>query len=353
MAVNSDHIEIIKHIDSDVGPVTRVCGSTDCGEVAVRLLSWMWLLGAVVLLPGQAIADVTITDWRGRSASFTEGTVVSDGVTVVYHTAGDGPLAIFIHSITGPWFDFRHQMVALSAQYRVVAMSTRGTDQSDKPVGVEHYTSAKIAGDLNAIIDHFGEDKAILIGQDSGGLHAWHFAMTYPERTDRLISLGSIHPAGLLRELVTNPDQQRASRFQRGMQENPDAGAVFGERLRNRRPIQGEPAELAQLRTEAYERLDPESIVNFYKANWPTSPVTMETEAFGFTFGEFPPVTAPTLFIYGKDSGPFQTPTLNDMWEWVEGDLTIHVLPGVGHNPHTEVPEFVTPRIMEWLATRR
>ena len=68
---------------------------------------------------------------------------------------------------------------------------------------------------------------------------------------------------------------------------------------------------------------------------------------------EFPPVTAPTLFIYGKDSGPFQTPTLNDMWEWVEGDLTIHVLPGVGHNPHTEVPEFVTPRIMEWLATRR
>ena len=57
-------------------------------------------------------------------------------------------------------------------------MSTRGTDESDKPVGVEHYTSAKIAEDLAAIIDHFGEEKAIIIGQDSGGLHAWHFAMT-------------------------------------------------------------------------------------------------------------------------------------------------------------------------------
>ena len=319
----------------------------------MKVSSWIVLFGAVALFPGQATADVTITDWRGRSATFAEGAVDSSGVKVVYHVAGDGPLVVFVHSITGPWFDYRHQMVALSERYRVVSMSTRGTDKSDKPVGVEHYASAKIAGDINAIIDQFGEDKAVIIGQDSGGLHAWHFAMTYPERTDRLISLGSIHPAGLVRELVSNPDQQRASTFQRGMQENPDAGASFGARLRNRRPSSDEPAELAQLRQDAYERLDPESIVNFYKANWPTSPVTLETEAFGFKLGEFPPVQAPTLFIYGKDSGPFQRATLNDMWDWVEGALTIHVLPGVGHAPHTQVPEFVTPRIMEWLETSR
>ena len=52
-------------------------------------------------------------------------------------------------------------------------------------------STTKIAGDINAIIDHFGADTATIVGQDSGGLHAWHFAMTYPERTDRLISLGS------------------------------------------------------------------------------------------------------------------------------------------------------------------
>ena len=104
------------------------------------------MFGAVVLLPAQVAADVTLTDWRGRSASFTEGAVDSSGVKVVYHVAGDGPLVIFVHSITGPWFDYRHQMVALSERYRVVSMSTRGTDKSDKPVGVEHYTSAKTAG---------------------------------------------------------------------------------------------------------------------------------------------------------------------------------------------------------------
>ena len=305
------------------------------------------------VLPDGSSAQVTITDWMGRSVSVDQGSVDSDGVTIVYHTVGEGPLIIFVHSITGPWFDFRHQMVALSERYRVVSMSTRGTGESDKPEGIDHYASAKIAGDINAIIDHFGEERATIIGQDSGGLHAWHFAMTYPERTEHLISLGSIHPAGLIRELVDNPEQQRSSGFQRNMQENPNAGTQFAERLRGRPARSDDTPQLARLRSEAYDRLYAESIVNFYKANWPRSPVTLETEGFGFKVGEFPPVLAPTLFIYGKNSGPFQNATLNDMWTWVEGDLTIHVLPGVGHGPHNEVPEFVTPRIVEWLETGR
>ena len=41
-----------------------------------------------------------------------------------------------------------------------------------------------------------------------------------------------------------------------------------------------------------------------------------------------------------------------DIWNWVEGDLPIHVLPGVGGGPHREVPEFVTPRIMRRTSAR-
>ena len=307
-------------------------------------------LTALAALASAAVdAAVTIRDWRGASVAVEEGAVDNDGVRVVYHTAGEGPLVIFVHSITGPWFDFRHQMVALSEHYRVVAMSTRGTDKSDKPEGVEQYAMAKISSDINAIVEHFGEEKAILVGQDSGGFYAWHFAMTHPERTSRLISLGTIHPAGLLRELVDNPDQQKASTFQRGMQENPNAGTEFGARMRNAPARPGDSPELAALRKEAYGRLYAESIVNFYKANWPRPPFSMETEGFGFRIGEFPPVEAPTLLIYGEESGPFKPETLNDIWRWVEGSLTLEVLPGVGHGPHTQVPEIVTPRILEWL----
>ena len=116
---------------------------------------------ATLFVSSGAAANVTIRDWRGASLSVEEGSVDSGGVRVVYHSAGEGPLVIFVHSITGPWFDWRHQMVALSGQYRVVAMSTRGTDKSDNPEGVEHYTMAKISGDIEAIIKHFGEERAI------------------------------------------------------------------------------------------------------------------------------------------------------------------------------------------------
>lgn len=303
--------------------------------------------------PASASADVTITDWMGRSVTAVEGSVDSGGVAISYHTAGDGPLVIFVHSITGPWFDFRHQMVALSQTHRVVSMSTRGTGKSDKPEGVEHYASARIADDINAIIDHFGEETATLVGQDSGGLHAWHFAMTHPDRTERLISLGSIHPAGLIRELIDNEAQQQATQFQNNMIQNPEAGAQFAGFLTSGRGNPDDPPEIAELRSEAYGRLYVDSIVNFYKANWPRPPVTADTVGFGFKLGQFPPVQAPTLFIYGKNSGPFKPETLSGMWDWVDGPLTIHVLPGVGHGPHTEAPEFVTPRIVEWLATTR
>lgn len=305
----------------------------------------------IVVGAAQAHADVTITDWRGASVTATEGVVDSDGVKVVYHTVGEGSLVIFVHSIFGPWFDFRHQIVSLAATHRVVSMSTRGADMSDKPVGDEHYSSAKVADDINAIIDHFGEGKATLIGQDSGGLHAWYFAMAHPERTEGLISLGSIHPAGLIRELIDNPEQQQATQFQRGMIENPEAATQLEGFVRNFPPVPGEPEDLVQLRKEAYERLDISSIVGFYKANWPRHPVTEDTVGFGFKIGEFPPVKAPTLFIYGKSSQPFKNPALNGMWEWVEGDLTLHVLADVGHNLHRSVPEVVTPLIVEWLAT--
>ncbi len=321
----------------------------------MKVLYSLVFVGLSCLAPSVADAnDVIVTDWRGESASFTEGSVDSNGVKIQVHTAGEGPLVIFMSGVASPWFDYRHQFVMLSEKYHVVAMSTRGTQGSDKPTGHEHYATARISDDVSAIIEHFGADKATVVGQDSGGLHAWHFAMTHPEQTERLISLGSVHPAGLIRELIDNPVQQQGSTFQWGMQETPNMADTFYEQLNSSPSLDsGAPANLVELRKAANAAIDPESIVGFYKSNWPARPVTMETEAFGFKYGEFPPVTAPTLLIVGDMSPFFTPPTLKDTWEWVDAQLTIQVLPGVGHGPHREAPEFVTPRVLEWLETGR
>ncbi len=309
----------------------------------------MWLTKK----PCVSAPEVTVTDWRGESVVATEGSVDSNGVRIVYHTAGEGPLIIFVHGVASPWHDYRNQIPMLSQKYRVVAMSTRGTDMSDKPEGYENYAAERVSEDISAIIEHLGEDKATIVGQDSGGVYAWHFAMTRPEQTERLVSIGTVHPGGLVRELIDNPEQQQANQFQRNMQVYPGAGDDFGEGVRGAPRDPDEPGNLAQLRREAASCLDTDSIVGFYKENWPVAPTTMETPSGGFRLGEYPPVTAPTLFIYGKDGPFFLNPTVNGMWDWVDGPLTIQVLPGVGHGPHKEVPEFVTPRIMDWLETGR
>ena len=37
---------------------------------------------------------------------------------------------------------------------------------------------------------------------DSGGFHAWYFAMHYPQRIEQLVVIGSFHLAGAVREML-------------------------------------------------------------------------------------------------------------------------------------------------------
>ena len=84
-----------------------------------------------------------------------------------------------------------------------------------------------------------------------------------------------------------------------------DAGSQFGQSIRNCAADPNEPAALVAGKRATFEQLDPQLIVCFYKANWPTSPVTMDSSGFGFKVGEFPQVQAPALMVYGKDNPIF------------------------------------------------
>ena len=74
--------------------------------------------------------------------------------------------------------------------------------------------------------------------------------------------------------------------------------------------------------------------------------------AIGGRISDYPKVTSPTLVVYGREDVPLVVSGLNDLWNWVDNELTLLVVPGAGHGPHAEMPEFVTPRIMDWLAAR-
>ena len=75
----------------------------------------------------------------------------------------------------------------------------------DTPKRIEkalQFLTSGYRADVDAVVQHFNEDKAIIVGHGWGGIVAWTYAMTHPDKTDKLVILNLPHPRGLARELA-------------------------------------------------------------------------------------------------------------------------------------------------------
>ena len=89
---------------------------------------------------------------------------------------------------------------------------------------MENYTFDKLVGDVDAVVKHFTQEKATLVGHDWGGYISWHYAMAHPDKIERLFVLNMPHPGCLERELANNPEQHKASEYARQFQQMPKGG---------------------------------------------------------------------------------------------------------------------------------
>jgi pimeloyl-ACP methyl ester carboxylesterase len=105
-------------------------------------------------------------------------------------TLGEGPLVLLCHGFPGLSYSFRHQLVALAeAGFRAVALDMRGYGQSERPLEVEAYQARHVEADLAAALDHFGAERAFLVGHDFGAKAALGFALRNPSRVRGVVSL--------------------------------------------------------------------------------------------------------------------------------------------------------------------
>jgi pimeloyl-ACP methyl ester carboxylesterase len=277
-----------------------------------------------------------------------EGFVDSGGVKIHYVSLGrsQDPLVVLIHGFPDFWYTWRGQMPALARRFHVVAIDQRGYNLSGQPEGVPSYTTDKLVGDLLAVVNHFGGRKAVIVGHDWGGLVAWVFAMTHPELTDRLVVLNLPHPRGLLRELATNPNQQKNSQYARNFQQ-PDAAKKISIEL-----LTGwvRDPEARQVYVAALRRSSLEGMLNYYKANYPRDAAEAKARAEPAQSGQtFPNVKCPVLLIHGLKDQSLLPGALNDTWSWVDSDLTLVTVPGAGHFVQQDASDLVTRTIVGWL----
>jgi pimeloyl-ACP methyl ester carboxylesterase len=295
-------------------------------QYAALLLSVLLLL---IVQPAVAVAAEPTED----------GYVDSNGVKIHYVAQGKGPLVVLIHGFPDFWYSWHEQMPALAEHFHVVAIDQRGFNLSDKPEKVEDYAMTKLVGDVEAVLKHFHQEKAVIVGHDWGGAVAWSFAMFHPEKTDRLIILNLPHPKGLARELANNPDQQKNSQYARDFQKPEAASFVKPEMLVA--VIKPKTPEIRAKYLEALKRSSMEGMLNYYKANYPRPPYKDVLDV--------PQVKCRVLMIHGLKDKALLAGALNDNWKWVDQDFTLVTIPNADHWVHHDAAPLVTKTMVRWL----
>jgi len=273
-------------------------------------------------------------------ARIKEGFADSAGVKIHYATIGSGPLVVMIHGFPDYWYTWRHQMEGLADKFQVVAIDQRGYNKSDKPAGVASYAMPLLVGDVIAVIKHLGKDKAIVVGHDWGGVVAWSLAMDAPQLVDKLVILNLPHPRGLVRELASNPEQQKNSAYARRFQAEGADKALTAEGLAK---WVTDPQAKARY-VEAFQRSDFAAMLSYYKANYPREPYT-DDGATRFS----KKVQCPVLAIHGLKDTALLSSGLNNNWDYVDADYTLLTIPSAGHFVQQDAPELVTKTIRSWL----
>jgi 3-oxoadipate enol-lactonase len=141
--------------------------------------------------------------------------VAVNGIDVYYERNGNGPRLLFLNGSGSTLRTSALLIKPFRERFDVVAHDQRGLGETSIPVGP--YSMADYAADAAALLDAVGWDACRVVGVSFGGMVAQEFAVTWPERVERL-ALVCTSPGGVggasypLHELASLPPKARAER---------------------------------------------------------------------------------------------------------------------------------------------
>ena len=308
----------------------------------VRQLLFVITILSVWLGSGFATADV----WSEAERGYAQ----NGDVKIHYATMGEGPLVVMVHGFPDFWYSWRHQMQGLKDNFKVVAIDQRGYNRSDQPQDQASYNMQYLVSDVAAVIRHFGEEKATIVGHDWGGAVSWQFAFALPQMVDKLIILNLPHPNGMGREMASNPEQQSNSDYARTFIEgSPSDPDVFFGGPMNAQSLAGWVTDAAAREhyVEAFSRSDFDAMLAYYKQNYPRADGSTPPPA------PAPQLDIPLLVFHGLQDTALHSDGLNNTWDWNNADTTIVTAPGASHFVQQDAAELVTSTMRWWLMARQ
>jgi pimeloyl-ACP methyl ester carboxylesterase len=246
---------------------------------------------------------------------------------------GQGDPVLLLHGGPGlSWPYLRPLMDELAGRYRVAVYQQRGLPPSTAGAPYDIRTQV---GDVAAVLDALGWERAVVAGHSWGGHLLLHVLAEIPQRVtaalviDTLGGVGDGGEAAFEAELIRRTPRQDVERA-----EQLDKQAMEGK---------GTEADL----TESMQLFWPAYFAEPATAP-PLPPVDSSVEAYAATFeslhAELPGLTArlagvtvPTLFVHGAAS-PMPVTASTETAEVIGAAAAVEVLAGAGHFAWYERP---------------
>jgi pimeloyl-ACP methyl ester carboxylesterase len=111
-------------------------------------------------------------------------TIHANGIDIYYEQRGSGPRLLYFQGSGQTLAKSGVMIDGFAKEFDVVAHDQRGLGQTEIPDGP--YEMADYAADAAALLDAVGWDSCRVVGTSFGGMVAQEFAVTWPERVQRL-----------------------------------------------------------------------------------------------------------------------------------------------------------------------
>src|SRR5215203_4413481 len=115
--------------------------------------------------------------------------LVVHGYRRAFRISGSGPALLLLHGLACDSSTWRDVIPSLSEHFTVIAPDLLGHGESDKPDA--DYSLGGYANGMRDLLTVLGIDKVTVVGHSFGGGVAMQFAYQFPERTERLVLVGS------------------------------------------------------------------------------------------------------------------------------------------------------------------
>jgi pimeloyl-ACP methyl ester carboxylesterase len=308
--------------------------------VLIVILSFAILVGPL-LVPAPSVNNPrSPNELAGPHGDFIE----IDGLRVYYELYGQGePFWILMHGFGASTFSWREVTGPLSKMGTVLAYDRPAFGLTERPLeweGPNPYSPQANQELLVGLLDHFGAEKAILVGNSAGGTLALQAALDHPERVEALILVDpAVYTGGgapsWIRPLLATPQMRRLGPLivQRTLSS--------GERLIAMAWY--DPGQITREIVEGYER--PLQLENWQQALWEMTLASREPNLET----RLSDVQLPTLVITGQyDQIVPAEQSIRLAGELPEASLV--VIPDCGHLPQEECPKSFMEALIEFTA---